>query len=68
MSDKQLIEDMAGSLNFVLAFYEPGQQYLDTNAWTQALHSAVNSFNAANEYLGNPWRKLKADNGVIRYE
>ena len=25
-----------GALNFILAFYEPGQRYLDTNAWTQA--------------------------------
>lgn len=28
-----LVEEMAGALNFILAFYEPGQRYLDTNAW-----------------------------------
>lgn len=31
-----LIKQMAGALQFILAFYEPGQRYLDTNAWTQA--------------------------------
>jgi hypothetical protein len=35
-SKDQLIEQMAGALNFILAFYEPGQSYLDTNAWTRA--------------------------------
>lgn len=28
-----LVEEMAGALNFILAFYEPGQTHLDTNAW-----------------------------------
>jgi hypothetical protein len=32
----QLIRDAWGALNFILAFYEPGQRYLDTNAWTSA--------------------------------
>lgn len=31
-----LVEQMAGALNFILAFYEPGQTHLDTNAWKQA--------------------------------
>lgn len=30
------LQDCWGALNFILAFYEPGQRYLDTNAWTQA--------------------------------
>lgn len=28
-----LIRDAWGALNFILAFYEPGQRYLDTEAW-----------------------------------
>lgn len=27
---------LVGALRFILAFYEPGQTYLDTNAWKQA--------------------------------
>jgi hypothetical protein len=33
-ADSNLIRDAWGALNFILAFYEPGQRYLDTNAWT----------------------------------
>jgi hypothetical protein len=28
--------DLLGALRFILAFYEPGQRYLDTNAWKNA--------------------------------
>lgn len=31
-----LTEQLAGALNFILAFYEPGQRHLDTNAWKEA--------------------------------
>lgn len=31
-----LTEQMAGALNFILAFYEPGQTHLDTEAWKRA--------------------------------
>ena len=31
-----LVAQLTGALRFILAFYEPGQTYLDTNAWTQA--------------------------------
>lgn len=34
--DTALLKQAWGALNFILAFYEPGQRYLDTNAWTQA--------------------------------
>jgi len=45
-----LTRDAWGALNFILAFYEPGQNYLDTNAWKQAeakgriVHSALDAF------------------------
>lgn len=31
-----LTEKLAGALNFILAFYEPGQTHLDTEAWKRA--------------------------------
>lgn len=34
--ERSLLEEAWGALNFILAFYEPGQRYLDTNAWKQA--------------------------------
>lgn len=33
---RALIQKAWGALNYILAFYEPGQTYLDTNAWKQA--------------------------------
>lgn len=32
----ELILQMRGALRFILAFYEPGQRYLDTEAWKRA--------------------------------
>lgn len=32
--------DLLGALRFILAFYEPGQRHLDTNAWKVAEASA----------------------------
>jgi hypothetical protein len=32
--------ELLGALRFILAFYEPGQTYLDTNAWKRAEASA----------------------------
>lgn len=34
--DTHLLQQAWGALNFILAFYEPGQTYLDTEAWKQA--------------------------------
>lgn len=34
--NRSLVEEAWGALNFILAFYDPGQNYLDTNAWKQA--------------------------------
>lgn len=60
---RELVEKLTGSLNFVLSFYEPGQSYLDTNAWAQAHASAVRAFNAGNAHLGSPWRDWESRNG-----
>lgn len=42
-ADARLISaapDLYSALKFIMAFYEPGQRYLDTNAWKQAEASA----------------------------
>jgi hypothetical protein len=31
--DRPLVDDLTGALRFILAFYEPGQRYLDSEAW-----------------------------------
>ena len=33
---EQRVKDLEGALRFILAFYEPGQTYLDTEAWKSA--------------------------------
>lgn len=38
--DTEILKEAWSALNFILAFYEPGQRYLDTNAWKQAEASA----------------------------
>lgn len=35
-NDRSLVEQLTGALRFIIAFYEPGQTYLDTNAWKHA--------------------------------
>lgn len=49
-----LIARMWGSLNFILAFYEPGQRYLDTEAWKHAEASGRRSHADARAYLDAP--------------
>jgi len=35
-TERPLLDDLVGALRFILAFYEPGQRYLDTEAWKRA--------------------------------
>lgn len=51
--EQQLIEQAWGALNFILAFYEPGQRYLDTEAWKQAEAGGKRAHDALSEHLGN---------------
>jgi hypothetical protein len=37
---REVNAELLGALMFILAFYEPGQTYLDTNAWKRAEASA----------------------------
>lgn len=50
----KLMGEAWGSLNFILAFYEPRQTYLDTNAWKQAEASARRSHAALRAWLDEP--------------
>jgi hypothetical protein len=66
LTDEELIKKLAGSLNFILAFYVPGQRHLDTEAWKQACASGVDAFNAANERIGSLYPTKVASNGTVQ--
>lgn len=58
--ERVLIQQAWGALNFILAFYEPGQRYLDTEAWKQAEAGGKRAHDALSEHLGNTpgwWRR-----------
>ncbi len=49
-AERELLGEAWGALNFILAFYDPGQRHLDTNAWKQAeadgrrIHAKLRAF------------------------
>lgn len=45
------LQDCWGALNFILAFYEPGQRHLDTNAWKNAEAGGRRAHKQAGEIL-----------------
>ncbi len=49
---KELIRQSWGALNFILAFYDPQQRYLDTEAWKQAEASGRRCHALLSDYLG----------------
>ena len=51
LSLEQSHRDLTGALRFILAFYEPGQRYLDTNAWKLAEAGGRRALDAAEELL-----------------
>lgn len=48
---RELVEKLWGALNFILAFYEPGQKHLDTEAWKVAESGGIAARKAAREWL-----------------
>lgn len=54
-ADLKLIRDMTGALNFILAFYEPNQRHLDTEAWKVAEARGKQMLAAGKERIG--WGK-----------
>lgn len=51
--------EMRSALRFILAFYEPGQTYLDTNAWKQAEASARRALAKADGAFGRQDGQLR---------
>lgn len=59
-SDAALLGKAWGALNFIMAFYQPGQSYLDTEAWKNAEAGGKLAHDALSERLGNSpgwWRR-----------
>lgn len=48
---RNALQKLTGAMCFVLAFYEPGQTYLDTNAWKNAEAGARAAFATAESLL-----------------
>ena len=58
VDDSDLLRDAWGALNFILAFYEPGQRYLDTEAWKRAEAGGHRALDKLSKRLGfelSPW-------------
>lgn len=53
-----------GALNFILAFYGPGQTYLDTNAWKQAEASGRRVHAELREFLDRATLSRTTDQSV----
>ncbi|UTC29163.1 hypothetical protein BAMBUS_00800 [Brevundimonas phage vB_BpoS-Bambus] len=72
----EALEKCWGALNFVLAFYDPGQRHLDTNAWKQAEAGARRAHAHARVVLDelkikpedeeNPWRTQTEWSDLLR--
>ena len=72
----EALEKCWGALNFILAFYEPGQRHLDTNAWKQAEASGRRAHARARVVLDalkiepedeeNPWRTQSEWSDLLR--
>lgn len=52
-TERNLLKEAWGALNFILAFYEPGQRHLDTEAWKHAEAGGRRVHNKIREYLDN---------------
>jgi hypothetical protein len=63
--EKTALEDCVGALQFILAFYEPGQRTLDTEAWKVACALGVAAYQRGATELGWTQRQMKAVNGEV---
>lgn len=59
------LRDCVGALQFILAFYEPGQRVLDTNAWKGACHSGVAAYHKGANLIGWTTFPYRAENGSV---
>lgn len=64
-TERTALEDCVGALQFILAFYEPGQRALDTEAWKVACARGVAAYHRGAAEAG--WSPLpyRADNGSV---
>jgi hypothetical protein len=63
----EALQDCVGALQFILAFYEPGQQVLDTEAWKVACGRGVAAYIKGATLIGWDYRPCKAVNGTVQY-
>lgn len=64
-AERMALEACVGALQFILAFYEPGQRALDTDAWKVACAGGVAAYlNGASAIGWNPI-PMHADNGSV---
>lgn len=66
--EQKALRDCVGALNFVLAFYEPGQRTLDTEAWKVACNKAVAAYHQAAKLIGWPATPWVARDGAVYRE
>jgi hypothetical protein len=66
--DRSALEDCVGALQFILAFYEPGQRALDTEAWKVACAAGVAAYLTGATQIGGTIRPMRAVGGEVRYE
>lgn len=66
--ERKALEDCVGALQFILAFYNPGQRHLDTEAWKSACASGVAAYRKGATLLGWCQRPIAALNGEVHYD
>jgi len=62
---EEALADCVGALQFVLAFYEPGQRHLDTEAWKSACAKGVAAYHKGASAIGWPAIPYEAWNGEV---
>lgn len=65
---RKALEDCVGALQFILAFYEPGQRHLDTNAWKSACAKGVAAYLKAGELVAWDTIPYVARDGAVYRE
>jgi hypothetical protein len=66
--ERAALEKCVGALQFLLAFYEPHQRHLDTEAWKVACAGAVAAYLEGAAVIDWDAIPYRADNGSISRE
>jgi hypothetical protein len=67
-NERKALEDCVGALQFILAFYDPNQRHLDTEAWKRACASGVHAYREGATLLGWCQRPVAARNGEVVFD